>query len=108
MSGSMRRLLFALVVLFLLGLVGVAGFGLWLDRSASTPVDPAAINQRVEFKVEKGRTLNQLGTELEAAQLINSAFVWRVYVKLHRPEPPKAGRHAVSAGMTMPEILGIL
>src|SRR5258705_13337191 len=103
----MRKLVRAFVLLVLLGVVAVAGAWRYFESQANTPIEPEGISKRVEFRVQKGRTLNQLGPELEAAKLIKSATVWKMYVKLHAPPSPKAGRHAVSPGMTVPELLAI-
>jgi UPF0755 protein len=104
----MRVVVRVLVVLVVLGVGVLAGAWIWLDRAANTPLDPDGKSKPAEFTVQKGRTLNQLGPELVAAKLIESPFVFKLYVKLHRPAPPKAGRHALHPGMTIPELIGVL
>jgi UPF0755 protein len=105
----MRVVKRVLIVLVLLGVLGIAGAWVWLDRAANTPVDPQGESKPTEFLVQKGRALRQLGPELEAAGLINSAFVFKQYLRVHRGLPaPKAGRHAVHPGMTVPELIGVL
>jgi UPF0755 protein len=106
----MRVVVRLLLVLVVLGIAGVAGAWFWVDRAAKTPLDPDGASKPREFVVQKGRTLSHLGSELEAAKLIESATVfkaWRVLNKSSAPAP-KAGRHLVHPGMTIPELVAAL
>ncbi|MCK6552181.1 endolytic transglycosylase MltG, partial [Myxococcota bacterium] len=86
--------------------LAAGGAWVWLDRSANTPLDPrgAAAEPR-EIRVPKGATLSQVGQQLQEEKLISSAFVWKLWVRVHGGPSPKAGRHPVHAGMTIPELL---
>lgn len=100
----MRVLVRVLLVLFFLGIAGVGVGWVLLDRQANTPVDPDGASKPREFLVQKGRSLSALGPELEAAQLIQSAGVFKIWRFIHKPPAPKAGRHLVHPGMTMGQL----
>jgi UPF0755 protein len=105
---AMRWVARALSVLIVIGVLAVGGGYVWIEQTANTSRDPTAVERPVEFRVQKGATPNQLGRELEAEKLISSALVWKVYVRLHGGGTPKAGRHMLHAGMTIPELIKAL
>src|SRR5688500_17212778 len=99
----MRFVVRLFVAAVILALAGAGGAYYWLDRAAKTPVDANAAT--VEFLVPKGATLKELGRMLEEQKVINSALAWRLWARLFGAPAPKAGRHAISAGLPFPEIM---
>ncbi len=89
-------------LLAVVALVGVVGF-LRLRAGAGSARGPADAPERV-FEVKKGATGQALGRELHEQGYIESPLYWRVYLREHPGFSPKAGRHALSARMTIPEI----
>jgi UPF0755 protein len=81
-----------------------AGF-YYIDWAAMTPRDVSA-PEPIVFDVPKGATLGQVGRDLTAAGFVRDALAFRLWIKLH-PDvpPPKAGKHAISRAMNVPELL---
>lgn len=93
-----------LAVLFAIALVGAVGGYVYFDRAVETPLDSSA--SPMELRVPKGATQTKVGRMLQDAGIIADARIWRLYLKLHPEAPsPKAGRHEVSAAMTIPQLI---
>ncbi len=104
------RMRFVRAVLVLVILASVAGAGAYAFylQAVNTPRQPAGA-KTVPFPVPKGATLSSLGSKLEQAKLLNDATIWKIYLKLNPGVPsPKAGRHELSASMTIPELIEAL
>lgn len=101
-------LLRLVAVLVLLTAAAAGGLYVWLEKAAMTPLEPKDSGTPVEFRVQKGVTLRQVGNQLEEAHLIRSALIWRLYVRLYGGRSPQAGRHPVSPSMNVPEMLEAL
>lgn len=85
------------------GLIGgAAGFLLLRAgaQAAKGPVDAPVI----VFEVKKGITGQALGRELHERGLIESPLHWRFYLREAPGFSPKAGKHELSARMTIPEM----
>lgn len=105
----MRALVKVAVALPVLGVAALGAGYVWLEQAARTPANPTAAEQApIELKVPKGATLTQVGKLLEEHRLIQSALVFRAFVRIHGGAAPKAGRHRVHAGMAIPELLAVL
>jgi UPF0755 protein len=99
----MKRLLWVLFGVLILG-VGVAGGAyVWAQREVQRAVAPPGA-QPVEFVVSKGTTGRGLGRQLASQGLIGDARIWRWYLFRRGGLAPKAGRHLVSPSMTMGEL----
>lgn len=100
----MRKALAILGVLVGLGLVAAGGGWVYLQGQLDAPADAAG--KPVVFTVDKGDTLTKVGAKLAAKGIIADPQLWRLHLKLRPGAPsPKAGRHEVSAAMTMAQIL---
>lgn len=97
-----------LVVLALLGLVALGATWGYFSWAASSPVDDSGQAAQVVFTVPKGASASGVGKKLADEGLIRSALVWKVHLKLHGGPAPTAGKHKISAGMNVPEILAAL
>jgi UPF0755 protein len=80
-----------------------AGFGGWLLRGAAGARGPAEAAD-VVFEVRKGTSGQKLGEQLVGAGLVEHPWFWRVHLRTHPGFAPKAGKHTLSARMTIPEI----
>jgi UPF0755 protein len=84
----------------------VSGGGFYyIDWAAMTPRDVSA-PEPVIFDVPKGTTLGRVGRDLAAGGFVRSALAFKLWLKLHPDAPrPKAGKHAISRAMNVPELL---
>lgn len=104
----MRKVAFKLVLALVALLMGGTAGGYWLVHAvAQWPMD-AADSAQLEWTVPQGASVNRVGVLLERDGLIHNAWVWRIYVTLHRPDMPKAGRHKVARSMDVPALLRAL
>lgn len=110
----MKKLLVVVVVLVVLGLAAAGAGWSWLSsgsRAALSSTGGEAATP-VEFTVQKGATGNGLGGSLVEQQLVSSVRFWKFHLwqrnREGRPFKPKAGKHALSASMTIPEIADAL
>lgn len=103
----MRRILLALALLFVVGLVTALAIHRHVERVATTAIEPGS-TAKLRVEIPKGATLAKIGEQLSQLGLIKSARVWRVYWRLHPPPEAKAGRHDLTRGMNMPELLAAL
>jgi UPF0755 protein len=102
-----KKLLVVVGVLVVLGLVAAGGGYMWLMGGASGAKGPADAPE-VTFEVPKGSTGQSLGALLHEQQLIESPLFWRVHLRSVAKFSPKAGKHKLSARMTIPEIAAAL
>ncbi len=103
----MRRFLrYLLILVGLLVASGVGAVALY-RRALSTPFDPNAASK--EVAIAKGANPNQVARLLEAEKLIKDARLMRLWCRFkQRCVGLKAGRHRVSAAMTLPELVKVL
>lgn len=85
------------------GLIGGAAGFLYLRGGAQASKGPADAPMRV-FEVKKGSTGLALGRELHEQGFIESPLHWRFWLRETKGFTPKAGKHELSANMTIPEI----
>jgi UPF0755 protein len=94
---------FVIVACFFAACTGAAVY--YLDWAAMTPLDASA-PEAIVFDVPKGTTLGQVGRDLVAAGLVRNELAFRLWIKLHPDAPrPKAGKHAISRAMNVPQQL---
>lgn len=97
----MKKVLLAIPVLLLLA---AGGAFLYVDGASKKPAGPPD-SPEVEFTVAKGTTSRALGPQLQKAGLIADPNLWRYYLwRRGNALSAKAGRHKVSAKMTMDEV----
>lgn len=97
----MKKLLLAVPILLLLA---AGGAFLYVDGAAGKPAGPAT-SPDVEFTVAKGTTARGLGPQLHKQGLIADPNLWRYFLwRRGAALNAKAGRHLVSAKMTMGEL----
>lgn len=100
---AMKKLLVGLAVVFVLLAVAGAGAFWWVEQAAHQAVAaPGAAP--VEFTVPKGTSGRGLGVLLANQGLITDARIWRWHLFRRGSFSPKAGRHPVSASMTVAEL----
>lgn len=100
----MKKVLAAAAVTALVGLVALGSAWVFLERQVVTPASLEAGVAPVEFTVPRGATGRTLGEPLVTAGLIQDARVWRYHLWRRRKLNAKAGRHLLSAGMTMVQL----
>lgn len=99
----MKKLLVALFALVLVGTLAAGGALLWLENGAQSRVVQGDAPV-VEFTVPKGKSARALGPMLQERGLITDPLFWRWHLARRGGLKPKAGRHPVSAGMSLSEI----
>jgi UPF0755 protein len=103
----MRAMLYIALGLFVALIAVASGAYLWIKSGIETPVSPGDTNKE-QVNVPKGATLHQVGRLLEDAHFIKSQTVWRAFIRINGGKSPQAGRHEISRGMNMPQIMDIL
>lgn len=98
------RVVRVLLVLVVLLALGAGGAWVFVKRAFDTPKDPSGAAEKVVFEVEKGASATQVGLQLEQAGLIDDARMWRLFLKVNPGRGAKAGKHEVSAAMTMGQL----
>jgi UPF0755 protein len=98
------RVVRVLLVVLVLAVLAAGGAFAWLRSALSTPKDPTGQAPKVLFEVERGASARQVGLQLEAAGLIADARLWRLFLKLEPGAGAKAGKHEVSAAMSMAQL----
>jgi len=89
------------------GLVGGAIGFLRLRAGALGALGPTDAPDKV-FEVKKGMTGMAVGTALHEQGFIESPLYWRFYLREHKEFSPKAGKHKLSARMSIPDIASAL
>lgn len=101
-----RGLWWVLGVVVLLFVAGTA-----LSRHIyNNDLGPVSSSQQIQiFKVEEGSSVKQIGSDLQKAKLIRSAWAFQLYVRGKQLSSHlQAGTYAFSPDQTTPEIAGIL
>jgi UPF0755 protein len=99
----MKKLIIAAVVVVLGALAAAGGGYAWLKVASSAALGPPDAPE-VELVVEKGATGQGLGKKLVEQGLIASPLAWRFHLRERGGLSAKAGKHKLSARMTIPEI----
>lgn len=95
-----KKIIALLLVLSLL----TGGIAFYMYSSSLKAVD-ANDNELMEFTIEEGTYLNEILDNLEASELINSAFMAKIYTKLNPVNSFKFGIYNLSKSMSLAEIL---
>lgn len=97
-----------LFLLLALAIPAAVAAAAWLaERAAHTPVRPGAA-ETIEFEVPRGATGIALGARLAEAGLVPHPLVWRYHLARRGGLAAKAGRFALSPGMSTAEIAAAL
>jgi len=99
-------IIFLTLVIVAVAVLGIGVFGVYYYQNSLEPVVAKA--DTVEFVVEPGQTLSGVSGRLENAGLIRSSMVLEIYAKLNEKQDIQAGKYALSAAMTTPELLNML
>ena len=99
----MKKVVLALVVVALAGLAAAGGGFVWIKTAAGAARGPADAPE-VELVVEKGTSGQAIGKKLVEKGLIDSPLAWRFHLRERGGLQAKAGKHKLSARMTIPEI----
>lgn len=93
------------LLLFLMIAIPLGAGGAWylLEQQVHTPIHPGA-DETVEFEVPRGITGRALGARLAEAGLIQNDLLWRYHLARRGGLAAKAGRFALSPGMTPAQI----
>lgn len=103
----MKKSLVAVAVLVVFLVAGAGAVFVWLRagiRHAKGPADAPEI----VFEVPKGASGQSLGHKLVEEGFIESALVWRAYLREHGGLEAKAGKHMLSPAMTVEAIGKVL
>ena len=104
LSSSKKKKLVAillLAVLFLGPLMFFLYYGFAVNRPAQTSYEG-------EYVIEEGTTVSQLAEDLQARNLINSVFLFKVYLKLNNLENNiQAGVYQIPAGSSVADLAKI-
>lgn len=96
------------VVLIIVGLLFlIIGTGIVLYNVYTSPVsksDDSVIN----FQIESNDTFYNIGSSLEEMGLIKSNLVYKIYIKLNKPNNLQVGIYALDKTMSLKEIVDIL
>lgn len=101
-----KRVVLAVIGLFLfLAICFVFGFVLFYKSNLKSV---SKQSEEVSFKVEKGSTYMSLSSSLKEANLIQSEFAYKLYLKMNKVGNLQAGTYVLNKNMSVAEILKIL
>ena len=103
----MKKLVAALAVVVVLALIGVGITFAYFTAKATSSVGPPDAPD-VVFVVAKGATGQGLGLQLAREHLVQGALYWRFHLRQRGGLNAKAGKHVLSAKMSIPEIANAL
>lgn len=83
----------------------ISFFGMWFiyyQLSLRAVSDKSTV---VNFSVEQGSNFYSIAEKLEDSGLIRSKFVYRLYIKIHKPSSIKAGVYQLNKNMSVAQIV---
>lgn len=89
------------------GLIGGAAGFLRLRAGSIGSHGPADAPEKI-YELKKGMAGQAIGRDLHEQGFIESPLYWRFWLREHAGFSPKAGKHKLSAKMTIPEIAAVL
>ncbi|KPQ21704.1 UPF0755 protein [Halomonas sp. HL-93] len=103
----MKRILAALAVVVVIGVVGTAGGYAYWQQRLNTPL---TIEEPVLYQVPSGAGFSRVISELEARGVIDDAWAFRVLSKLEPEKLPslRTGEYLLEPSMTGMELLALL
>ena len=96
-----RILLRVILVLFILLIVGIIALSFLFSA-------PQSKSEVIEFTIEEGQTVYQVGDELKQEGIIRSEFAYKVYVKLNNVNSYKAGVYKLDKSYPLKDIVSLL
>ena len=104
-SGWLRKLVFVVVILLLLGVVVVGATGVWVMRQVDPPGEPGA---EVALTIPRGSSTSAIGELLERRDVISNATVFRYYVRYKGAGGFLAGDYTFRENQSMGDVLAVL
>ena len=106
MKKFIKVLLVCIVIIICLFIIGVIG-GLLYFKLQLSPVNNNS--DSIVFNVEEGDTYYSISHKLKKSNLIKNENVYRLYIKLNRPNGElKVGKYKVSSSMDVPTLISKL
>ncbi|SDN45467.1 endolytic transglycosylase MltG [Alkalicoccus daliensis] len=103
-AGLVRKIVFSIIVLFIL-ILGAVGFGSYqYVMGALGPLDEES-SEAIEVEIPIGSTTDSIAEILEEEEVIASATMFRYYVRLQSEDGFQAGQYELSQDMTLDEII---
>lgn len=96
-----RILLRVILILFILLIFGIIALSFLFSA-------PKSNSEVLEFTVEEGQTVYQVGNELKKQGVIRSNFAYKVYVKLNNINSYKAGVYKLDKSYSLNDIVSLL
>lgn len=102
-----RKPQFLRIFAVLIAVVILAGFGsVQYYQSKIGPIQSQS--ELVEFKIENGSTVNQVLDNLEAQKMIPSSMIGKLYTRLNKIDPIRAGTYQIDKSWSLAEILSFV
>jgi UPF0755 protein len=103
----MRRLLRALLIVIVLGVLALGGLAWWGNAWLEQPI--AGLREPTTFEVARGAHMRSVATALHERGLLDRPDVWIVWSRLMRRDSAlKAGEYELRPGMTPKGLLTLL
>ncbi len=96
-----RILLRVILILFILLIVGIIVLSFLFSA-------PQSKSEVIEFTIEEGQTVYQVGDKLKQEGIIRSEFAYKVYVKLNNVNSYKAGVYKLDKSYPLKDIVSLL
>lgn len=98
----MKKVVKFLILLLIVGLVTLIGAYFYLTSA------PSKDGKDVTFTVAEGETYNTIGNKLKEKGLIRNELVYKIYVKLNKPENLEYGSYKLNTGYDLEKLLEVL
>jgi len=103
---SVRKFaLFLIVLSIIIAVIGCILFVVSYNKGISKVSNDEELKK---FTVEKGESFLTLADDLKKANLINSEFYYKIYVKINKPNNLAAGAYELSENMGVEKIINVL
>jgi UPF0755 protein len=99
------RWLFVLGLLALVGLLVLAGVGLWVKGQIDPSGEPG---DEIAFEIPKGATTSAIADQLAEADVITSGEVFRWYLRFKGGGPFEAGQYHLHTNSSMGDVIDVL
>ncbi len=103
--GRGAKILVALGVLFVVGLVVAGGVALWVNRQVNPSGGPG---QAISVQIPNGSSTQRIATILEKSGVVDSARVFRLYVKAKGGGPFQAGSYTLRRNEKFDQLISAL
>ena len=103
--GRARKVLGALLVLAILGLLAAGAAAIWLQRQIDPPGEPGA---EVAIVVPEGATVAEIAAILDQQGVVSSARVFRLYVRVKGASSFRAGEYVLREDQAFDSVIAVL